>query len=273
MRNLILAGILFTTLSPLAHAGIFSDDEARKKVTDLQQLVQIQNQATQALLSELKANQQALEQRISAIEAVVKGQGLVDLLGQVERLNQDLSRVKGQLEVTTHELEVAQQRQRDLYADTDSRLRKLEGGAAPASAEVPAAAATPEVSADIKDFDAAQALSKAGKTKESFDAYDKFLQTYPNSALVPDAQYALGYAQFSLKNYKAAIATQQKLIKQFPDSKKLPDAMMNIANSQIQLADIDGAKTTLRGLLEKYPTSEVAPNAKKRLAVLESIKK
>lgn len=82
----------------------------------------------------------------------------------------------------------------------------------------------------------------------------------------------MGYAQFSLKNYKASIATQQKLIKQFPDNAKVPDAMFNMANSQIQLSDIDGAKKTLRSLLSQYPQSNVAPNAKRRLAVLDSIK-
>ena len=112
----------------------------------------------------------------------------------------------------------------------------------------------------------------AGNYKDAYDAYDKFLLAYPNSTLVPGAQYSLGYAQFALKNYKAAMTTQQKLVKQYPDNAKVPDALFSIANSQIQLSDIDGAKKTLRGLLYQFPNSEVAPNARKRLAVLDSIK-
>jgi TolA-binding protein len=83
----------------------------------------------------------------------------------------------------------------------------------------------------------------------------------------------LGFSQFSLKNYKAAIATQQKLISQFPDSAKVPEALFNIANCQIQLSDIEGAKKSLRDLIAQHPASELIPNAKRRLAVLESIKK
>lgn len=274
MRKLILATSLFLSLAPVAHAALFGDDEARKKIGE----IQVQNQATQATLNELKSNQQALEKRIAEIEAIVKGQGMMDLLGKIEALNQELSRVKGQLEVATHQIETTQQRQKDLYADTDGRLRKLEGGspaaaAGDASAGANGAPAQTEASADVKDFDAAQALLKAGKYKESFDAHEKFLQTYPTSSFAPEAQYSLGYTQFSLKNYKAAIATQQKMAKQYPDHPKAPDALFNVANSQIQLADIDGAKKTLRDLLSRYPNSEVAPNAKKRLAVLDSIKK
>ncbi|MFA6179461.1 MAG: tol-pal system protein YbgF [Candidatus Methylopumilus sp.] len=276
MRNLVLAGVFLLSLSQLAQAALFDDKEARQQIQDMQKKMDSQNQATQ---DAIKKNQQALEQRIAALEAVIKGQGLMDLLGQVERLNQELSNVKGQLEVANHNIEGAQQRQKDLYADVDGRVRKLESGA-PVSAVVtdaPVATSTTVAVADnageAKDFEAAQSLSRSGKHKEAFEAFDKFLQTYPNSTRAADAQYALGYAQFSLKNYKAAIATQQKLLKQFPDSPKAADASFNIANSQIQLADIDGAKKTLRELLAKYPNSEVAPNAKRRLTVLDSIKK
>ena len=83
----------------------------------------------------------------------------------------------------------------------------------------------------------------------------------------------MGYAQFSLKNFKAAIATQQKLIAQFPDSSKVPDAKFNIANCQIQLSDVEGAKKTLRDLIDQHPASDVIPNAKRRLTILQSLKK
>ncbi|MDP2248174.1 MAG: YbgF trimerization domain-containing protein, partial [Nitrosomonadales bacterium] len=91
MRHLLLGSVLLLALSQNAHAFL-EDKEARKKITENQ----TQNQAT---FDELKKNQQALEERLAAIEAVIKGQGLLDLLGQVEQLNQELSRVKGELEV------------------------------------------------------------------------------------------------------------------------------------------------------------------------------
>lgn len=287
MRSLILASFCLLLISQPAYA-LFEDDAAREKILEVQKQMQSQHQATQATLDELKKTQQALEQRITSMEAVLKGQGLIDLLDQVKRLNEELNNVKGQLEVATHNIEANQQRQRDLYTDIDGRLRKIESspvtmapspqdqGQYAAGAPTADAAVAPEagtsVSSEAKDFEAAQALSAAGKYREAFDAYEKFLQMYPNSEHVPYAQYALGYAQFSLKNYKASIATQQKLIKQFPDNAKVPDAMFNMANSQIQLSDIDGAKKTLRSLLSQYPQSNVAPNAKRRLAVLDSIK-
>ncbi len=283
MRKLILISICLLSVSQLAHAALFDDKEARQQIVDLQQKTDAQNQSTQATLEALKKSQQALEERVLSIEGVIKSQGLMDLLSQIDRLNEELNKVKGDLEVAQHDIEVSQQRQKDLYADTDGRLRKLETGisannsisenkeqAAPAGN---VSAGPTENSAELKALENAQTLLKEGKYKDAFDAFDKFIQSYANSKQVPNAQYGLGFAQFSLKNYKAAIATQQKLIGQFPDSPKVPDAKFNIANCQIQLSDIEGAKKTLRDLIAQHPTSELIPNAKRRLTVLESIKK
>jgi tol-pal system protein YbgF len=292
-----------------AQAAFFSDDEARQKVKEVQQQVtqlQSQNAALQARLDEELKQRQAAEGRIAAMETQLKSQGLVDLLNQIERLNGEIGRLKGQLEVMTHDIEVTQKRQRDLYTDLDGRLRKLENvpaasvaapaapAATPATATTPAspqvasspapvvanhpapataAPATPVDSAvELKSYESAYNQFKSGEYKEAADTFEKFLDTYPASKYAASAQYWIGYAHFSRKNYKAAITSQQKLIKMYPDNHKVPDAMYNIANSQIQLAEVDAAKQTLRTLIEKYPASDAASLAKKRLAVLESLK-
>ena len=230
MRKLILISLFLTAqlFSYSSHAALFDDTEARKKILELEKTMQSQNQATQATLAELKKNQQALEQRLTSLESIAKN-GLVDVQAQLEALKQENSRLKGDLELASHNLDLAQQRQKDLYTDTDVRLRKLESGAAPA-AQASAAAetvATVKESEEQKQLEAANALSKDAKHKEAFAAYDKFLKDYPNSASAADAMYGLGYSQFALKNYKSAIATQQKLLDTHPDSAKAPDAMMN----------------------------------------------
>lgn len=275
MRKLILISLFLTAqlFSYSSHAALFDDTEARKKILELEKNMQSQNQATQATLAELKKSQQALEQRLSALEAIAKN-GLVDMQSQVEVLKQENSRLKGDLELATHNLELAQQRQKDLYTDTDARLRKLESGAAPAAPVAPTAepAAAVKESEEQKQLEAANALSKDARHKEAFAAYDRFLKDFPSSASVADAMYGLGYSQFALKNYKSAIATQQKLLDTYPDSAKAPDAMMNMANSQIQLGQVTAAKKTLRELVKKFPDSEITPTAQKRLKALESIR-
>jgi tol-pal system protein YbgF len=280
MKKLILVILLLSTqmFAVVAHAALFDDAEARKKILEVEAVMQSQNQASQATLAKLLQSQQALEQRVLAIEAITKGQVLGDMLNQIEALKQEVARLKGQLEIASHNVDATQQRQKDLYTDTDARLRKLESSPVPAPAvepTAPAEVATATPGKNTQEFqllELANGLSKESKFKDAFSAYDKFLKEYPNSALAADATYGLGYTQFALKNYKSAIATQQKLIDQHPDSPRVPEALFNMANSQIQLGLLPNAKKTLHDLIVKFPNSEVTPTAQKRLKVLESIK-
>ncbi len=274
--NFLSLFLLLQLVAINSHAAIFDDKEARKKILEVEA-------TTQSELASIKKSIQALEQRVNAIEAITKGQVLHDMQNQIETLNQEVARLKGDLEVANHAVESTQQRQKDLYGDTDTRLRKLESVPTPvvAATEATVAAATtatPVMVAPNKStqefqlLELANGLSKEAKHKDAFNAYDKFLKDYPTSALVPEAQYGLGYTQFALKNYKSAITSQQKMITQYPESAKVPDAMMNMANSQIQLGQVASAKKTLRDLIAKFPDSEVTPTARKRLKALEAIK-
>jgi TolA-binding protein len=74
----------------------------------------------------LRVRVDSLEQRLERIES--KDAALVDMFRDVEQIKADIARLRGQYEVLTYELEQAQKRQRDLYLDLDSRVRKLEGG-------------------------------------------------------------------------------------------------------------------------------------------------
>jgi tol-pal system protein YbgF len=281
MKKLILAGLLLATqfYSVSSSAALFDDTEARKKILEVEAVMQSQNQATQAALADLMKSQQALEQRVLAIEAITKGRVLGDMQNQIDELKQEVARLKGELEVASHNVDATQQRQKDLYGDTDARLRKLESSAVAPPAEAANAApqvVTPVVAAKNSQeqqlLELANGLSKESKHKDAFNAYDKFLKEYPDSASVAEAKYGLGYSQFALKNYKSAIATQQKVIDLHPDSPQVPDAMFNLANSQIQLGLVPSAKKTLRDLIAKFPSSEVTPTAQKRLKALEAIK-
>lgn len=261
-----------------AHAGLFDDKEARKKIMEIETKQQSDHNTAMAAIADLKKSQAALEKRIAAIEAIVQGGGLADMQNQIETLKQEVANLKGDLEVAQHNLDATQTRQKDLYTDTDTRLRRIEGGAAgpsnSSSSAAPANSPTQPMAEekDAKAFADANALSQSAKHKEAFAAFDAFLKEYPNSKLVADALYGMGYSQFALKNYKSSIATQQKVIDLHSDSPKVPDAMFNMANGQIQLGQVGSAKKTLRDLVAKYPDAAVTPSAQKRLKALEAIK-
>ncbi len=261
IRKYALILVVVLSGTGMAHAGLFSDDEAHKKIIDLQQQVK------------------TLETRLATLEGVVQNQGLVELLSQVETLKGDMAKMRGQLEVQTHDLESVQKRQKDFYVDLDTRLRHLEsaGPASPVtgvagSAAGKTGAANPAVAADpaaeAKTYEAAWSLFKAGNYQGAITGFLGFLKSYPNSNLASSAQYWIGNSYFALGDFKSAIAAQQKLIKLYPDSQKVPDAMLNLASCHQGLGDNGAARKTLEDLVAKFPLSSAADLAQKRLGNL-----
>jgi tol-pal system protein YbgF len=252
-----------------ARAALFDDDEARKRIDTLR--------------GRVDQIERTLGQRLDALET--KNAGVVDLFKDVEQIKADIAKLRGQFEVLTYELEQAQKRQRDLYLDLDSRLRKLEGGPGmPPAAGTPGATDAPpsvagtgttfsppgparpgDVASEQRAYDAALDLFKSGNYSAATSSFQAFARTYPRSPLAPSAMYWAGNAQYAQKDYRAAITTQRQLLGMFPDSQKVPDALLNIASAQIEMGDNAAARKTLEEIVAKYPTSEAAGKARQRL--------
>jgi tol-pal system protein YbgF len=256
-----------TVFSQQASAALFDDKEARKKILALEtQMIEDSETA--------KADINALKEKVQALKAILKGQGISDMLNQIETLNQETSQLKGDLELANHQISTMQQREKDLYVDTDERLRKLEEVAnAKAQAQLQQAAVEAEAAnhPDIVLLSTANDYLKNENYQEAFTAYDQFIKDFPESSKIDEAKYGLGYAQYLLKNYKSSTATLEALIKAHPDSLVIPDALMNIANAQVQLGRVNGAKKYYRRLVKQYPDSELVPTAKKRLKALSAM--
>ena len=245
-----------------AHAALFDDEEARKRIA-----------ATNTRIDQL---QKDLDERVSQIDRQLKSGALVDLANNVEALKSDVARIRGQIEVLTYELEQSQKRQRDLYVDLDARMRKLEAApgasadatpadAGAAGAGATAAAPVPSTAAEQRAYDAALDQFKRGDFQGAITGFTAFVKTSPKSPLAPSAQYWIGNAHFARKDYKAAIASQRQLLLAWPDSPKIPDALLNVASAQSELGDNAAARRTLEELIGKFPQSDAAAKAKQRL--------
>ena len=266
---MVAASMLALQLASMpARAALFEDDDARKRIDALKLRV---DQLERSVL-----------QRLDTLEA--RSAGLVDVLRDVEQIKTDVAKLRGQYEVLIYELEQTQKRQRDLYVDLDTRLRKLEGGpgapgatsdanTTPPGGTVAAAPPTPPASgkpsdagAEQRAYDSALEQFKGSHYPAAASGFQAFAKTYPKSPLAPSALYWAGNAQYAQRDFRGAIATQRQLLSTYPDSQKVPDALLNIASCQAELGEATPAKRTLEEIVSKYPTSEAAGKARLRLA-------
>lgn len=275
IHNGIRAVLLVCALgvSSVSFAGLFSDDEAHRKIAELQRQ-----------LSDARQQNSALEQRVVVLENAIRGQG-TELLSQVEALKNEVRRLNGLAETQAFNIEAAQKRQKDLYVDLDTRMRLVEKPAESVEAEPPSSALAPvniptaptraaprgsknSPQNEGKAYDAAFQLFKSGNYPAALSAFSDFLTTYPNSSYAGSAQYWIGNAHYALRDYSAAIAAQRKLLSVYPANSKAADALLNIASSQQEMGDINAARKTLEDLTAKYPQSPAADLAKKRLSYM-----
>ena len=232
-----------------AQAGVFSDDEARQ---------QIQLHEARLLKQESATEQQT--------------RSMLDLQTQIEALNAELRKLRGQNEELARGLQDAEKREKDFYVDLDTRLRVLETAASNEQAQ-PVAVGEQPVPVDPNDpaqenraYEAAYALFKVGDHLGAIKSFEDFSKKYPASVHSPNAYYWLGNAQFAMKNHKAALETYRNLRKNYPSYAREADVLFNIAGCQQELKQGDNAKKTLKLLITKYPDSEAAAKAKKQLA-------
>ncbi|NOT18302.1 MAG: tol-pal system protein YbgF [Sulfuriferula sp.] len=268
MWNKSVSRLVFALLC----AGVWSsvmamDDETARRLADIQQQLN------------------AVTVRLVALEKQPQGSALLTLQTQIDALKAEVERLRGQSEVQTHDIETTQKRQTDLYQDLDTRLRNMvRTDAATASSPVGAASApnsnntnvSPAKSASslaVNDEDhsyqAALSLFKQGDYTNALTGFKQFIKTYPKSNLASSAQYWIGNAYFSTKDFKKAYVEQQKVVSIYPNSPKVPDALLNMSSAQIELGDMDGARKTLEVLVSKYAATPAAALGKKRLALLQ----
>lgn len=232
------------TLSLGTQAALFEDDDARRAILDLRQRF---DQTTKGLIEE---NAQLRR-------------SLLDLQSQIETLRSDVSQSRGAQERLARDVSEVQQRQKDVSAGVEERLRKFE----PLKVSVDGREFLAEP-AEKREYEAALDIFRKGDFVAAQTALTQFLQRHGRGGYAPSALFWLGNAQYANKFYKESMANFQQMLNAAPSHPRAPEAMLAISNVQIELKDTKAARKTLDDLTKTYPTSEAAMTARERIARL-----
>ena len=251
------------------------------------------------------AQRMSLAERVDRLEQQQSSaQNSVDLVNRINDLQSQVQALQGQNEELKHQVEQLKQQNKDINADFDSRIARLEGrgpGAAPPSNAPPANAPIQDTQlggpppsngpsprelpspgrdnppsnapagnpADEKAaYDQAFGALKDGRYAESARAFQGFIAQYPTSDLTPNAYYWLGESYYVTQNYPVSLETFSKLLSQYPNSQKAPAALLKVGYCQYELRQWDAAESTLNQVVQKYPGTQEANLAQGRLRAL-----
>ena len=245
-----------SSLSLLANAALFGDDEARRAILDLRQRVETMQQTINAQAAE-NVKAQATE------NANLKG-SLLELLNQIDGLKSEQARLRGTLENLLRELSEIQLKQKDILQSVDARLNRFE----PVKIVLDGLEFQAEP-AEKKQFDNALAVFRTGDFAAAQSSLLGFLLSYPSSGYASSALFWLGNAQYATKDYKESMINFRKLLNIAPLHTRAPEAMLAISNCLVELKDLKAARKAMEDLIKAHPNSDAAQTAKDRLSRLK----
>ncbi len=240
-----------------ASAGLFADEDARKQVQQLEgRIVKLE----QALAASDADKEQAVR-------------SMLDMQMQMDAVNTELRKMRGQNEEFTHNLQDAEKRQKDFYIDLDTRLRHIEAGVSTAAQATDTSGGSKAVPANSggeeQAFESSYAFYKAENYSNATTAFSDFLKKYPESVHEANVRYWMGNSYFLLKDYKNCVSSYEALVSKFPDHPRVAEVMLNMADCQLELKNKAAAKKTLKQLISQFPGSDASDKAKKRLATIK----
>ncbi len=242
-------------------------------------------------------------------EPTPSNRGVVQLLNQVEALNGELNRLRGQMEVLSNDVNNAQKRQRDMYVDLDTRLRRIEqggagkkdtdnvsaleerirkleqGSATPATIPQPVVAAAvvppvnpppPAAATAVTPTAAAAASTAPTPANPAAAAASSPSSSLPPASLSATDQAAIqraydnAYSNYRLSDYLSAIRGFDGFQKSYPKHPLAPNAQYWIGESYSHLHQYREAIEAERRLLGTYPDSAKAPDALLIIGTAES---
>ena len=213
-----------------------------------------------------------LERRLQNIERVVENQSLVKLTQQVAAAERRGDELQGRVEELEHGTESSGERQRQLYADIDTRIQELEssvrarnsvnvmdgGTLTPGQLPMPGGS-------DRDNYQAAFELLKEQRYEPAALAFQQFLVTFPDSELADNAQYWLAESHYVTQQFEKALSEFEVVIGTFPNSRKVPDALLKMGYCNYELKRWDAARSALARVQTEYPETTAARLAGQRI--------
>jgi tol-pal system protein YbgF len=134
--------------------------------------------------------------------------------------------------------------------------------AAPATATAAAMASPAEQQAA---YDAAFQSLKELRYADAAQAFQDFVDTWPQSDLAGNAQYWLGESYYVTRNYEIALEAFETLLQDYPDSTKRGDGLLKIGFTHYELDQFDRARAALEQVQQEFPDSTLSRLAESRL--------
>ncbi len=207
-----------------------------------------------------------------------------NVFNKLQGLQQELSELRGQLEVQTHALHNLKQQQIDFYKDLDSRLRDAQAITPEQNARKNQAENTTRAIERLPEntpprgnpadeqisYLAAYELVKNKEFDKAVMAMKSFIQHYPRGGYTANAHYWLGELYMTKQAFNDAIQQFETVLNNFPSSSKSSASSLKLGYALAATGQKNSARERLKSVIRDYPDTHAAQLAASKLKTLNS---
>jgi TolA-binding protein len=211
--------------------------------------------------------------KLDELNTVARAKG-ADLGVAVGKLQEELTRVKGDLEAQAHQLALLEQSVQGVSKETEARLASLKGtGALDEAMARQKLADLPRADDRASVLALAQKEDAAGEKGVARELYLHYVKRWPRDDLADEAGFRAGEILAAQGRWREAVVVFGKVAEEHPKSDKAGPALLQVAEGMVQLERKEDARAFLEQVVADHPKTEAAAKAKARLAELFPPKK
>lgn len=212
-----------------------------------------------------------VQQKIDELNHAARRSG-ADLGVSLARLQDEVTRLKGELEVQQHRLAQLEQSQQSIDARTDQRFAALKGRGALDELEAKQRIASLPRQDDRPAFMAlAQKEEAQGDKGVAKQLYDEYVRRWPGDPATPEAAFRSGQIAMGQQRWREALVSYGWVYEKAPRSERAPDALLGVGRAMLELDELKkDAPGVLREVIQKYPGTPAATQAKELLGARQA---
>lgn len=213
-----------------------------------------------------------MERRLTIVERKLSSEALTQIVNELQQLQNESSELRGSLDLVQRELEQLEERQRQIYADIDSRLRTLESSTPPVlpgpgqdfsgqsptqDFGTPGGTAPPPVPGAGPGIDDAPLGPAGDEPPPPAPEPDPAPQDSRSEA----ERYRAAFETLRAGNYDDAAGQFQAFLDSFPDGEYSANARYWLGESYYVVREFNTARINFERVLSDYPDSAKAADA------------
>lgn len=193
---------------------------------------------------------------------------------QLDELAQELTEIRGSIELFENQLSQIENRQRTLFQMLEEQRQQIASSTKVTPAIVTQASETSRDGEAValadsgnaqQDYQAAYLLIGDKQFTQAIQAFKAFVEKYPDSTYAPNANYWLGQLLYREKSYEQARVAFLVVIDKYPESNKRADSLLKVGFIDERMNSKESAKSFYEKTISEYPQSSAAKLAESSL--------